>query len=246
MRKGSRDQQQQHEAPADSIESMQEQYEQLLAEGIKAFGRYDELGPQIDRAWEVEPTNEVEIKRLEKKSKRLHHKIQRLLGERVALVRQIEKPKTIEDAFPAVRVASATEQRAEAGADVAALFNDAAMADKRPHSNQAAEATWSTDEWEAFNGACEQLAREHGYDVDAARIQWSKDGVVFNPTIYPFPSTNGMGGKSRVGRAQISVQINRDDPDGTNLAYYDRGTWDVLPTDADTLRSIDHFVAIFG
>ena len=246
MRKGSRDQQQRHEAPTDSVESMQAQYEQLLVEGIKAFGRYDELGPQMDRAWEAEPTNEAEIKRLEKKSKRLHNEIQRLLGERVALVRQIEKPKTIEDAFPAVRVASATEQRAEAGADVAALFDEKATAGKQAHSNQAAEATWSNDDWAAFDGACEQLAREHGYDVDATRIQWSKDGFVFNPTIYPFPSTNGMGGKSRVGRAQISTQINRDDPDGTNLVYYDRGTWDVLPPDADTLRSIDHFVAIFG
>jgi hypothetical protein len=226
----------------DSYESLCAQYERLLSDTFQTQSRYDELELEINRAWDVAAevgVNTAEIERLETESEQLHRTIQRLLSERVALLRQIEKPKTIEDAFPAVRRAAAGEQRADDANSVGAIFTGDTAPDKPPRTNQDIEATWSNDEWKAYDKACEQLAREHGYRVDVGRIMWSKGGLRFHPTLYPLPSTNGMGRNSRVGR----LNVHRGKK---NVVYYDRGDWDVLPKDADTQRAVDRFVAIFG
>jgi len=223
------------EEPRQLPTSPQLRYTHLLSETVAIQQRYDAVGDQpgtagVDRKLDADD-DEIET---------LSRRMDQLLCDRVALVREMERPKTIEDAFPAIRQTAVYERRERVARAVAEAFDDAAPPPEgRRPTNHETEAAWKTSDWDAYNGACAVLAREHGYRVDTRRGVWEKDGLRFSAVLYPYPSSQGMGRNSRVGRLYVSSG-------GASVLEYDRGSWNTVPQDLETLRAIDRFVAVFG
>ena len=210
--------------------SPQQRYARLLTESVRLQQAYEAAGaePPQNASSSADDADDV------------NERLNTLLRDRVTLVRQIEKPTTIEDAFPAVRgPTSARVKEQSARAVVAAFETGASDPDRSAMTSDDIEKSWSGREWAAYNDACAALARTHGYEVDVNRGVWSKDGLRFQPVLLALPSPRGMGGNSRVGRLYVYRGAKE-------VLDYDRGSWNRAPIDADTQRAIDRFVAVFG
>jgi len=207
--------------------SPQQQYARLLADSVRLQQAY-EAGAEPSRSagTSADDSDDVDAR------------FNALLRDRITLIRQIEKPTTIEVAFPAVRVPTAAQVKERSAHAVVAAFETGAS-DPGPVTNDDIEKAWSGSDWDAYNEACAALARTHGYEVDADRGVWSKDDLRFQPVLFALPSPRGMGGNSRVGRLYVYRGAKE-------VLDYDRGNWNRAPIDADTQRAIDRFVAVFG
>jgi hypothetical protein len=222
-------------APRNRAESPQEHYEECLQRGLHTQKRYEALEEELGAAYDSHDSAAIE--RLGGENRLLSERIDRLLGERVALLRRTEKLKTLEDAFPAVREPTSGESSAQAD-EIAAIF---------AHGSHKIEATrrfdpekdWSVDDWRAFQKACNALAREHGYRVNRQSNDFTRNGLTFSHVIYPRRSEAAMTRNGRI--VLLFVADSKDD-----VLNYDRGSWDMVTTNAETQREIDRFVAIFG
>lgn len=206
--------------------SPQQQYARLLASSVRLQQAY-EAGAEPAAGRSVDDSDDADAQ------------FNAVLRDRVTLIRQIEKPTTIEDAFPAVRVPTAAQVKERSAHAVAAAFETGASDPERPVTNDDIEKTWSGSDWDAYNDACATLARTYGYEVDADRGVWSKEDLRFQPVLFALPSPRGMGGNSRVGRLYVYRGAKE-------VLDYDRGSWNRAPIDEDTQRAIDRFVAVFG
>jgi hypothetical protein len=209
--------------------SPQQRYARLLTESVRLQQEYEAAG--------AEPSQNASSSADD--SDAVNERLNTLLRDRVTLVRQIENPRTIEDAFPAVRGPTSAQVKVRSARAVAAAFESEAPDPGPPMTNDDIEKAWSGREWAAYNDACAALAQSHGYEVDVNRGVWSKDGLRFQPVLFALPSPRGIGGSSRVGRLYVYRGAKE-------VLDYDRGSWNRAPIDADTQQAIDRFVAVFG
>lgn len=244
----------------DSSESPSAQYEQLLKTSVALHANYRAMGERISKL--EDEGKDADAERVSRDRHKLDKKLNQLMEERVALVRQLEGLTTIEEAFPRVKTLTKAEKSDLDATDIIEAFNGGRMT----HEQLRAAATkivgtsvgeeLSDSELRQFCDARYALARKLGYKTgydhhsaaeNAAPSAWmmlQKDGIAFELKHFAFPSNFGIMGSSRISSLRVTTGRAKGDKFTEHLAY-DR-SWDEACDDPRILREIDRVAAILA
>ena len=236
------------EKTRDGAESPQKQYEQLLKQGIAVQREYESLNDRVSKLYDE--GNDDEAEELSDQREQLEDSMTHYLRQRVELLRTIEKLRTIEDAFPRVKLVT-TEERAKVdAAEVIRLFSagkigpeEVRAAGEQMRDGEAKDL--SKSEMKAYAAARADLALQMGYEKPSKEEGWfslERNGISFSMKHFAFPSDYGITGEDRISKIGVSVMKGKQ---SDSVMYYDRG-WDSVCTDPKIQKEIDRVLAIFG
>lgn len=240
------------EGPRKISDSPEKQYEALLAQGIAVQKEYEAIGKRIEKLYDAGKENEAE--ELSEQRGSLEQRMTYFLGERVEMIRKVEKLTTIEDVFPRAKKQTKEEKVEIDAADLIRQFNagrvgteELRAAARKMQGNTEDELT--KEEWSAFVKARVALATTMGYKTskegaeDAGNwLDLSRNGVKLSMKHFAVRSHYGITGDDRISKMDAVVKKGKE---SEMVLNYDRG-WDVACTDPKVQKEIDRAIAIFG
>lgn len=233
-------------------EPLEVEYKKALEGAVNLARRSNEAAAAQMERDEDTPEQLQEIRNLDKQ-------VQESLARRVELLRAQPDFKTIEDAYPNIRVSK--EMIAMLEEFDAWLMEQNQLVNKQLKEEPIDEGHFKEvsrrvkelrqkmafreldgEEWQRFNEATEQLARQAGYEIDPRGGQFIKGDLRIQVTNSPYPAVGAVGGTGRIWR--MYVWRGRDE-NSKEVFSYDRGL-DVACEDPAVQKEIDKLVALFG
>jgi hypothetical protein len=250
------------ETPRDGAESPQEQYEQLLQQGIAIQTQLATHLNDEEQLRKAGKDGEAGALAQSQERRELLTAIQSGLAARVALLRNISPDATIEAAFPRVRGETPEQQMSRSTGEIAALFETGGA--PLPATVEAGRAL-TEDEMQQFEDACVNLAEKTGYPGS----YWSYGMLALSRTyaagkedrnfvrvdllIQPYPSTDGITGHSRITGIDVSDLKWGGSGEKMVMQYGarvavpdDEANYKLVCTDPIVQKEIDRAIAIFG
>ena len=225
-------------------ESPSARYDALLQSSLHFHEEFNAEGARVAALYSGGSEREAEERSAARHG--MEATIDSLARERVALLRGIEKPRTIEDAYERVRVMTDEQTQDAAAASVRAAFaadGDAAESGSAGESVTGPSDALTKAEAAEFLGRCEELARANGYEAerDQGWLVLKRGPLEIEMYELPFPASAGIGGRSRI----LQLAIYDRSGAGRRLLHFD-GAWDQACTDVNVQKEVDRLVAIFG
>jgi len=237
------------EGGRETQESLEEQYNRLLLEGIETNRGYNETGQESE--------DEDDYERSDRASQ-LADEMEGQIAERLGILRE-QGLTNIEAIFPRVHVDANAEEKAREFAEITSEMTRMIMApdydpaelnrlrDKaRELKSQEKSNELNDEEMEAFDEARKRLAEQEGYEIEGKGaggwVTLKKGDLEFSMKHFAFPSEFGIGGYSRISKIGVS---RKNEKGSESLMYFDRG-WDTANEDPEVQKEIDRVLAIFG
>lgn len=172
-----------------------------------------------------------------------------LLSQRVELLGNIERLRTIEDACPLIRTVPEGQQRMLDAEELLERLLSGQMsaeqvkAEKAKPTRSAGPRALSDKESRTVRDACAEIAQANGYSSasSGSSITLRKGDMTFTLKHFAFPSGNGVVAPSRISMMSSWREGGRAD----SGIFYDDGEWVELCGDPEMQREIDRVIALF-
>lgn len=228
---------------------MRSEYDLLLAKSIrlsKAFEAFDNHSDE-DQSEEDEDSHSEE-------REQAGDALAGWLSDRIGLLKKLEHLRTIEDAFPRVKVEDEEQlERIDATDLLQKFMNGEIGAEEMKAAGRKLvgpeRKELSDEELRQFRSACAELAQQNGYEFesDGAYVTLKKGDMKFSLKHFAFPSGFGLLSSriSVISSWREGKEGKKESHEGSGI-FVDDGQWVNACTDLEMQKEIDRIVAVFG